>query len=126
MRKIFLLFIISYTALFSTNLDYLLEEYATVNEKSLQTVDEKLGHVLIYSQKDIKLMQYHKLNDILKEVPLLNLNKNRYGLSSLSLAGTKTTVSGFFRLFINDHEVSSIYNQSAAVSWGELPLDFID
>lgn len=126
MRKIFLLFIISYTALFSTNLDYLLEEYATVNEKSLKTVDEKLGHVLIYSQKDIKLMQYHKLNDILKELPLLNLNKNRYGLSSLSLAGTKTTVSGFFRLFINDHEVSSIYNQSAAVSWGELPLDFID
>ena len=126
MKRLILLFIILYTSVFATNLDYLLEEYETINQKSLQTVDEKLGHVFIYSQKDIKLMQYHKLNDILKELPLLNLNKNRYGLSSLSLAGTKTTVSGFFRLFINDHEVSSIYNQSAAVSWGELPLDFID
>ncbi len=126
MKKLILLFIILYTSSFATNLDYLLEEYDTINEKSLQTVDEKLGHVFVYSQKDIKLMQYHKLNDILKELPLLNLNKNRYGLSSLSLAGTKTTVSGFFRVFINDHEVSSIYNQSAAVSWSELPLDFID
>ena len=126
MKRLILLFIILYTSVFATNLDYLLEEYETINQKSLQTVDEKLGHVFIYSQKDIKLMQYHKLNDILKELPLLNLNKNRYGLSSLSLAGTKTTVSGFFRVFINDHEVSSIYNQSAAVSWGELPLDFID
>ena len=71
-------------------------------------------------------MQYHKLNDILKELPLLNLNKNRFGISSLSLAGTKTTVSGFFKVFINDHEVSSIYNQSAAMSWGDLPLDIID
>ena len=126
MKIFILLFFIFCTSLFSTNLDYLLEEYDTNSEKSLQTIDEKLGHVYIYSQKDIKLMQYNKLNDILKELPLLNLNKNRYGLSSLSLSGTKTTVSGFFRVFINDHEVSSLYNQSAALSWGELPLDFID
>ena len=126
MKLLILLFLIFCTSLFSTNLDYLLEEYDTNSEKSLQTIDEKLGHVYIYSQKDIKLMQYNKLNDILKELPLLNLNKNRYGLSSLSLSGTKTTVSGFFRVFINDHEVSSLYNQSAAVSWGDLPLDFID
>ena len=126
MKLFILLFIIFYTSLFSSNLDYLLEEYDSTSEKSLQTVDEKLGHVYIYSQKDIKLMQYNKLNDILKELPLLNLNKNRYGLSSLSLSGTNTTVSGFFRVFINDHEVSSLYNQSAAVSWGDLPLDFID
>lgn len=126
MKLLILLFIIFYTSLFSSNLEHLLQEYDTVNQKSLQTVDEKLGHVFLYSQKDIKLMQYHKLNDILKELPLLNLNKNRYGLSSLSLAGTKTTVSGFFRVFINDHEISSLYNQSAAVSWGDLPLDFID
>ena len=89
-------------------------------------MDEKLGHVFIYSQKDIQLMQYHKLNDILKELPLFNLNKNRYGFLTPSLSATKAMVSGFFRVFINDHEVSSIYNQSAAFVWGDLPLDFID
>ena len=126
MKLLILLFIIFYTSLFSSDLDNLLQEYNTTSEKSLQTLDEKLGHVFIYSQKDIQLMQYHKLNDILKELPLLNLNKNRYGFLTPSLSATKAMVSGFFRVFINDHEVSSIYNQSAALVWGDLPLDFID
>ncbi len=126
MKLVILLFIIFYTSLFSSDLDNLLQEYNTTSEKSLQTLDEKLGHVFIYSQKDIQLMQYHKLNDILEELPLFNLNKNRYGILTPSLSATKAMVSGFFRVFINDHEVSSIYNQSAALAWGELPLDFID
>lgn len=126
MKLLILLFIIFYTSLLSSDLDNLLQEYNTNSEKSLQTLDEKLGHVLIYSQKDIQLMQYHKLNDILEELPLFNLNKNRYGFLTPSLSATKAMVSGFFRVFINEHEVSSIYNQSAALAWGDLPLDFID
>ena len=126
MRLISLFFIIFYSLGFSSSLDNLLQEYNTNTEKSLKTVDEKLGHVIIYSQKEIQLMQYHKLNDILKELPLLNLNTNRFGQSSLSLAGTKSTVSGFFRFFINDHEISSIYDQSPSLTWGNLPLDFIE
>ena len=126
MRLFSLLIVLFYTTLFSSDLDNLLEEYKTTSEKSLQTLDEKLGHVFIYSQKDIQLMQYHKLNDVLKELPLINLNKNRYGFLTPSLSATKAMVSGFFRVFINDHEVSSIYNQSAALAWGDLPLDFID
>ena len=126
MRLFSLLIVLFYTTLFSSDLDNLLQEYDTNSKKSLQTVDEKLGHVYIYSQKDIQLMQYHKLNDVLKELPLINLNKNRYGFLTPSLSATKAMVSGFFRVFINDHEISSIYNQSAALAWGDLPLDFID
>ncbi|PLY06680.1 MAG: TonB-dependent receptor [Arcobacter sp.] len=126
MRLVFLFFITFYSIAFSNSIDNLLQEYNASSEKSLKTVDEKLGHVFIYSQKEIQLMQYHKLNDILKELPLLNLNKNRFGQSTLSLAGTKTTVSGFFRFFINDHEISSIYDQSPSLTWGNLPLDFVD
>lgn len=100
--------------------------YETTSDKSLRTIDEKLGHVFIYSQKDLRLMQYNKLSDVLKELPLLNLNKNRYGVYNLSLGGSKTTVSGFFRFFINDHEISSVHTQSPALTWGDLPLDFID
>lgn len=125
--KLSLLFLIVFCSFgFANSLDNLLQEYNKISEKSLKTVDEKLGHVLIYSQKEIQLMQYHKLNDILKELPLLNLNKNRFGQSSLSLSGSKTTVSGFFRFFINDHEISSIYDQSPSLAWGDLPLDFVD
>ncbi len=112
--------------LYSDTLNSLLEEYEDTSNNSLQTVNEKLGHVLVYSQKELRVMQHNTLADILKELPLLNLNKNRYGLSTPSLAGTKTTVSGFFRLFLNDHEVSSMHTQSFALSWGEMPLDFVD
>lgn len=124
--KVIFYFILYTNILFADTLDSLLTEYKTTSENSLKTVDEKLGHVLIYSQKEIRLMQYNKLSDILKELPLLNLNKNRYGLSSPSLTGTKTTTSGFFRFFINDHEISSAYDQSPSLTWGDMPLDFID
>ena len=126
MNKIFLPIIIFTNILVANPLNNLLEQYKTTSEQSLQTVDEKLGHVVIYSQKEIRLMQYKTLNDILKELPLINLNKNRYGFDSPGLSGTKTAVSGFFRFFIDDYEVSSVHTQSATLTWGSVPLDFID
>ena len=126
MYKYFIYLFLFINILYAQNIDTLLQEYEYNTKKSLKTVDEKLGHVTIYSQKDLKLMQYTTLADLLKELPLTNLNKNKYGVSSLSISGTKTDVSGFFRFFINDHEVSSSYTQSPSNSWIELPLDFID
>lgn len=126
MKKIIFIFSILINILCADSLNTLLQEVEETSHNSLQTIDEKLGHVLVYSQKELRLMQHHKLSDVLKELPLINLNRNRYGLTTPSLAGTKTTVSGFFRLFVNDHEVSSIHTQSFALSWGEMPLDFID
>jgi len=126
MKNILLITIVFTTVLFSNPLNNLLDQYQQTSEKSLQTVDEKLGHVVVYSQKEIRLMQYETLNDILKELPLINLNKNRYGFDTPGLSGTKTTVSGFFRFFINDYEVSSVHTQSATLTWGSVPLDFID
>ena len=126
MIKIFLCFALSASFAFSETIDYLLNEYERASDNSLQTVDEKIGHVIHYSQQEIRLMQYRTLNDILQELPVFNVNSNRFGLSTPSLVGTKTTTSGFFRFFINDHELSSGYDQSTLLSWGDLPLDFID
>lgn len=125
MKFILLLGLFS-SLLFSDSLDALLQEYKATSDNSLQTVNEKIGHVVIYSQKEIRLMQYTKLNDILKELPLFNINTNQFGLTNYSLTGSKTTTSGFFRFFINDHEISSGYDQSTSLSWGDLPLDFVD
>ncbi|WP_263832019.1 TonB-dependent receptor plug domain-containing protein [Sulfurospirillum oryzae] len=124
--KIILLIACCASLLLSDTLDSLLQEYKTTSDNSLQTVNEKIGHVVIYSQKEIRLMQYTKLNDILKELPLFNINTNQFGLTNYSLTGSKTTTSGFFRFFINDHEISSGYDQSTSLSWGDLPLDFVD
>lgn len=124
--NIIFIFLIFTNILFAEDINSLLEKYEETNEKSLQTVNEKLGHVVIYSKKELRLMQYNNLSDILKELPMLNYNKDRYGLSNPSLVGTKTAVSGFFRFFINDHEVSSVSSSSSSLSWGDMPLDFID
>lgn len=124
--NILLIFLLFTNVLFSNDINSLLQEYKNTNDKSLQTVNEKSGHVVIYSKKELKLMQYTNLSDILKELPMLNYNQNRYGLSNPSLVGTKTAVSGFFRFFINDHEVSSVSSTSSSLSWGDMPLDFID
>ena len=124
--KIILFIALSVSLLLADSLDSLLQEYKTTSDNSLQTVNEKIGHVVIYSQKEIRLMQYTHLNDILKELPLFNVNTNQFGLTNYSLTGSKTTTSGFFRFFINDHEISSGYDQSTSLSWGNLPLDFVD
>jgi len=47
-------------------------------------------------------------------------------LTNLSITGSKTDISGFFRVFINDHEISSGYNLSLSSSWMELPIDLVD
>ncbi|MCW8838747.1 MAG: TonB-dependent receptor [Thiovulaceae bacterium] len=126
MKKYFILILLSTNLLLAQSLNALLEEVETNTQNSLHTVDEKLGNVTIYSQKDLKLMQYTTLSDLLKELPVSNLNKNRFGASNLSLPGSKTDVSGFFRIFINNHEVSSNYTMTPSATWMELPMDLVD
>ncbi len=125
-KRYLLLFLLSTSSIFADSLDSLLEEYEKNTQESLYTLDEKLGNVTIYSQREIRLMQYTTLSDLLKEFPLSNLNKNRFGSLNLSLSGSKTDLSGFFRIFINDHEVSSSYTMSPSASWMEFPMDIVD
>ncbi|MBE0495823.1 MAG: TonB-dependent receptor [Campylobacterales bacterium] len=125
MKKVTILLLLFTSTLFADVLDTLLQEYQSTAEKSLRTVNEKLGHVVIYSQKELRSMQYNKLDDILKELPLMSLGTNRFGSSSSLLVGSKS-VSGFFRFFINDYEISSTHLQSPSLNWGNLPLDMVD
>jgi len=125
MKVLCFVLILFSNVLFADSIISLLKEYESTSENSLKTVNEKLGHVIVYSQKEIRQMQYTKLSDILKELPLMSLSKNTYGLTSPLLAGSKS-VSGFFRFFINDHEISSSFNQSPSLTWGDLPLDLVN
>lgn len=126
MLKYFIYIFLFVNFLYGQNIDALLKEYELKTEESLSTVDEKLGHVTVYSQKDLKLMQYTTLSDLLKEFYSSNLNKNRFGIYNFSLPGTQTNVSGFFRFFINDHEITTNYAKSISSSWMELPIDLVE
>lgn len=125
MNYLFIL-ILTISILYASSLESLLEEYKNSSKTSLETLDEKMGHVVIYTQRELQLMQYQKLSDVLKELPINNINTNRTGLNTLSLSGSKTDVNGFFRLFINDHEVSSLYIQSPSLGWIDMPISLID
>lgn len=125
MRLLFIfLFIIS--SLFSAELENLLKEYESSSKNSLKTLNEKMGYVIVYTKEELELMQYNNLSDVLKEIPANNSNINRFGLNTISLSGSKTDVTGFFRLYINDHEVSAIYNQSPSLTWLQMPVSMID
>ncbi|NVJ53261.1 MAG: TonB-dependent receptor [Campylobacteraceae bacterium] len=124
--KVFLFIIFFTTLVFSQELDTLLKEYESSSKNSLETLNEKMGYVVVYTKEELELMQYTNLSDVLKEIPSNNSNVNRFGLNNISLSGSKTDVTGFFRLYINDHEVSSIYNQSASLTWLQMPVSMID
>lgn len=69
MKTIVLFFLLLLNITFAQSLDDLLQEYQDASEKSLHTLDERMGHVVVYSQQDIRRMQYNTLDDILKELP---------------------------------------------------------
>lgn len=125
MHYLFLL-LLTISTLNASSLESLLEEYENSSKTSLETLDEKMGHVMIYTQKELQIMQYQKLSDVLRELPINNINTNKTGVNTISLAGSKTDISGFFRLFINDHEVSSLYIQSPSLGWIDMPISLID
>ena len=125
MRIIFIFtFLLFYS--YASNLESLLKQYEDSSKNSLETLNEKMGHVVVYTQEELQHMQYNNLSDVLRELPTYNLNVNKFGLNTISLAGSKTDVIGFFRLYINDHEVSSVYNESPSLGWLEMPVSIID
>lgn len=124
--RLVLLIILTIHIVYASNLESLLKEYESSSKNSLKTLDEKMGYVIIYTQEKLQHMQYQTLSDVLREIPINNLNTNRMGINTLSFSGSKTEANGFFRLFINDHEVSSIYIQSPALGWIDMPISMID
>lgn len=98
MKKVIVLLLFLANALFADALDSLLQEYQSTTEKSLKTVNEKLGHVVIYSQQELRMMQYTKLDDILKELPLMSLGKKPIWLL-FSFAYRKQSRERFFSVF---------------------------
>lgn len=111
---------------FAESLDNLLEEYKISSDLSNKTIDEKVGHLTVYTQQQLQQMQYTKLSDVLKELTILNQNNNIYGVKNLSIAGFNSPISTSTRIFINDHEVSSVHTLSPFLVWDSLPLDFIN
>lgn len=116
---------------FSKNLEeqnilYLFKKYEEKADLSNQTKRESLGHVIVFTRKDLDIMQANYLSDVLKLVPLSNFGPNEFGVESLTNAGELYKISTKYRLYINDHEISSIATYSPFLTYDRYPLDNID
>lgn len=129
LRRLFTVFlgysIVLFTTSFGDEIDGLLSEYQKEVDESSRTKKESLGHVITYSGEDLRRMQAYKLGDVLKTLPLLSFVKNIFGVYSPTFAGNPHGVSTSMRLYINNHEVSSINSLSPWMMYEQYPLDHI-
>ncbi len=111
---------------YGESLKELLLRYEEVSEPSKKTRIESLGHVIIFTRKDIISMQAYKLSDILKSIPFNQVVLTRFGVETLNNAGVPPGIPTSFRLYIDDHEVSSVHTSSPFLLFDNYPLDHID
>ncbi|SNZ07822.1 iron complex outermembrane recepter protein [Persephonella hydrogeniphila] len=110
----------------SENILSLMKKYEEESDLSKKTKVESLGHLVTFTRKDLELMHAYTLADVLKLVPLNNFLPNKYGVESLINPGSPLSISLVYRLYIDDHEVSSIHTYSPFLTYDRYPLDNID
>ena len=132
MKKSILLLLIITAFIISNKVDakedisVLLRKYEEEADLSKKTKEESLGHVIIFTRKDLEMMQAYTLSDILRLIPLNNLLPNSFGVETLLNPGRPPTVPFVYRLYIDDHEVSSIHTYSPFLIYDRYNLDNID
>ncbi len=111
---------------YGEDLRSLLKKYEEKADLSNKTKKESLGHLIVFTRKDLEIMQAYTLGDLLRSFPLTNFLLNSLGIKSMGLPGTAPSIPIIYRLYIDDHEVSSIHTSSPFLIYDNYPLDSID
>ncbi|WP_457642167.1 TonB-dependent receptor plug domain-containing protein [Persephonella sp.] len=111
---------------YAEDIQILLEEYEEKADLSNKTKRESLGHLVVFTRKDLEIMGVNTLGEVLRTIPVTNFMPNSFGTGSLSNPGQPVKISTIYRLYIDDHEVSSIHTFSPFLTYDEYPLDNID
>ncbi len=111
---------------YAIEIEELFEKYKEVSEISKKTRQEALGHYVIYTRDDIERMGAYRLIDLLRSAPYVNVLPNLFGFSNMNLPGTYMYVPSYVKVYIDDHEISSLYFGSPFVVWEDIPLDNIN
>ncbi|WP_457600640.1 TonB-dependent receptor plug domain-containing protein [Hydrogenivirga sp.] len=104
----------------------LLQKYKEASELYRKTRKESLGHLILFTREDIERMQARRLSDLLKALRFFTPATNRFGVFTLNNYGGSQPIPRHIRLYINDHEVSSLHTGSPFLVWENLPLDVVD
>lgn len=109
-----------------TNLDNLLSKYREADELYLNTKEEKLGHLILFSRSDLDKMQAYTLNDVLKTLRMFSLKNTRFGMSSIVRATSSEQSTPSVKILINSYELTSITSGTGLAQFGKMGLNFID
>ncbi|WP_029521329.1 TonB-dependent receptor [Persephonella sp. IF05-L8] len=104
----------------------LIKKYEEAADLSKKTREESLGHIIVYTRKELETMRVYTLTDLLRILPLNNNLPNNYGVETLIFPGGGNSIPIIYRLYIDDHEVSSINTSSPFLTYDRYPLDHID
>ena len=114
------------TAYGQENITTLLSTYEEAMDLTNKTRTESLGSYILFTRKDLEMMQANKLSDVLKSISLHTYVQNSFGVYQPIAAGMNVGLPTSYRLFINDHEVSSIHTDNPFLIYDNYPLDAID
>ena len=127
MKKIsFLVLFIFLLNLQAEDLSGLLQELNDSNEMYHKTKVESAGTLILYTRDDMERMQINTLRDILRSLRFFTYKEGYVGEAALSPSGATSVVSSMFRLYIDDHEVSSPIYGSSMLQFADLHLGFAD
>ena len=126
--KLFCIFLIFGTLLFAEEavLDDLLSQYREASELSHDTKRDMSGHITVFSRSDLNKMQAYTLNDVLKTIKMFTLKNTIFGPSALVKSPYSENTMSAVKLYINNHEVTSITAGTGIAQFGMLGLNHID
>ncbi len=107
-------------------LEILLKEYEEASDLSHKTRVESLGHYIIFTRKDLELMQAHNLLDVVKSIPFHTIAKVPCGSLIPVIGGALPFIRPYYVIYIDDYEVSTSYTPFLFHLYTEYPLDNID
>ncbi len=128
MKKIYFVCLIAFFILNlrAEDISELLQKLNNTEELYHKTKVESAGLLILYTRDDLERMQAYKLKDVLKSLRFFTYKEGYIGESALSPSGGSSVVSPMFRLYIDNHEVSSSIYGSSMLQFSELDLGFVD
>ena len=120
------LFLLLTGGIWGQDLEELIKEYEEAAELSRKTKKESLGHLILFTRKDLDRLQARKLSDLLKHIRLITVSNNNFGILTINEFGNYTPIPKNIRLYINNHEVSSLHTGSPFLVWENFSLDNVD
>jgi iron complex outermembrane receptor protein len=125
-RLLVLLLFVNSILIADNTVDALLKSYAKESDLSYQTKDDFNGQLIVYTRDDLQRMQVHSLSDILKTLPFFTYGLSNTGLTDITYEHGSVTRQTFFKIYFNDHEITSPFYGQGLSFVSKMDLGMVD